>query len=187
MPGPEPEIIHVDTDATGANDGSSWEDAFNHLQDALSVAQAGDQIWVAEGIYRPDEDTVNPEGTGDRGATFFLVNGVAIYGGFAGSENSLYERDWQVHETILSGDLNEDDGPDFANNSENSCNVLDGTGMDASTILDGVTITAGNATGRCNLKNSGGGMWNYNAVPRTGPTLTNCTFYRNCAKRWCSY
>jgi hypothetical protein len=47
------EIIFIDADANGANDGSSWADAYNYLQDALAVSQYGDEIWVAEGIYTP--------------------------------------------------------------------------------------------------------------------------------------
>jgi len=78
------QTIYVDASATGANDGSSWMDAYWYLQDALADAQSGDDILVAEGVYKPDEDTANPTGTGDRTATFHLKNGVAIYGGFGG-------------------------------------------------------------------------------------------------------
>ena len=175
------EIIFVDADATGNNDGSSWGDAYNYLQDALAVAQCGNEIWVAEGIYRPDEDTDHPSGTDDRTATFQLVNGVAIYGGFAGGETSLNERDWETHETILSGDLNGDD-VGFTNNGENSYHVVMSSGRtDPNSVLDGFTITAGNANGSW-PNGVGGGMWNYNEVPTTGPTLSNCRFYRNCAQ-----
>ena len=81
---PEPATYYVDANAPPGGDGSSWEDAFNHVQDALSTASSGDQIWVAEGVYRPDEDTDHPDGTGEREATFQLKSGVAIYGGYAG-------------------------------------------------------------------------------------------------------
>jgi hypothetical protein len=75
---------YVDGDANGANDGSSWVDAFNHLQDGLAAADGGSEIWVAEGIYRPDANSGNPSGNGDRQATFQLKNGVTIKGGYAG-------------------------------------------------------------------------------------------------------
>ena len=48
-------IIYVDVDAKGANDGSSWADAYNYLQDALMMAPAGIEIRIAEGTYKPDQ------------------------------------------------------------------------------------------------------------------------------------
>jgi len=92
------EIIYVDADADGANNGTSWENAFVDLQDALGTADSNDQIWVAEGTYKPDADA-------NRSVSFELVEGAEIYGGFDGDEDSLDERDWLENETILSGDL----------------------------------------------------------------------------------
>jgi len=74
--------IYIDAGASGANDGTSWVDAYNYLQDALAVAQDGNDIWVAEGTYKPDVNSAKPGGTGDDTAAFQLINGVAIYGGF---------------------------------------------------------------------------------------------------------
>ncbi|MHC4285818.1 MAG: PEP-CTERM sorting domain-containing protein [Planctomycetota bacterium] len=68
----EPVIIYVDDNAAGANDGSTWTDAFNYLQDALTAAWSGDEIRVAQGIYKPDQGAVVT--TGDREATFQLIN-----------------------------------------------------------------------------------------------------------------
>jgi predicted outer membrane repeat protein len=171
------DILFVDADATGAEDGSSWASAFTNLQPALEAAQTGDQIWVAEGTYRP---TVAQGGTGDRYRSFQMVSGVAIYGGFDPSvgDTGWQNRDWVLHETILSGDLNGDDGPDFADNGENSYHVLYhvGPALDGSAILDGFTITGGNANG-ATAHSRGGGIYNY----RASPALANCTFTGNAA------
>ncbi|UCG57095.1 MAG: right-handed parallel beta-helix repeat-containing protein [Phycisphaerales bacterium] len=168
-----PKTFYVDADSTGVNDGSSWVDAFNYLQDALAAAESGDQIRVAEGVYGPDEDTAHPDGTGNRSATFQLKDGVAIYGGYAGfGEPDPDARDIALYETILSGDLDGDDGADFANNDENSYHVVTGSGTDATAVLDGFTVASGNATDA-----AGGGMHNSGS----SPTVTNCTFSGNWA------
>lgn len=168
--------IYVDTTKNG--DGSSWENAFKHLQDALAVAQCGDEIRVAEGIYRPDEDTANPDGTGNRSATFQLVNSVTIKGGFAGfGADNPDECDPYAYETILSGDLADNDGPgEWDNYAENSYHVVTADGTDNSTILDGFTITAGNADGSYPDYCSGGGMYLYN---NSSATVKNCVFSGN--------
>jgi hypothetical protein len=165
----EPRVIYVDTNASGANNGTSWKDAYNYLQDALedaNITPGCEEIWVAQGIYRPDEDSNHPSGSGDREATFQLESGVSIYGGFAGDETSRDQRDWVANQTILSGDI--DARGDV---SDNSYHVIVGV-TDAA--LDGFTITGGNANGGGN-KDNGGGMFNYDC----SPTVTNCTFSGN--------
>jgi hypothetical protein len=73
-------IIYVDADAPGpTHDGSTWDFAYTDLQDALADADPGQQIWVAEGTYKP---SVEYGGSGDRYRSFQLKNGVALYGGF---------------------------------------------------------------------------------------------------------
>ncbi|MHC4500121.1 MAG: hypothetical protein ACYS21_13515 [Planctomycetota bacterium] len=174
------QTIYVDADANGANDGSSWTDAFTKLQDALAAASSGDQIRVAEGIYRPDEDSAHPEGRGDPEIAFQLKSGVVLKGGYAGfGEPDPNGRDIDDYETILSGDLDEDDGPDFANNEENSYHVVFSGGISGTSVVDGFTITAGNADGS-DPDNSGGGMYNI----FSSPTLINCTFVGNYAVRY---
>ena len=98
-------IWFVKADAAGINDGSSWTDAFLDLQDALGAAESGDEIWLARGLYTPDR------GTMDRAGVFRMMGGVPLYGGFAGWEDCRDDRDWVANPTILSGDLNGDDGP----------------------------------------------------------------------------
>ncbi len=191
-------IVHVDQNATGAiHDGSDWCDAFVSLQDALAVAASGtiNEIRVANGIYRPADPN------GDREATFQLIDNVQLLGGYAGcGAPDPDARDVTANETVLSGDLNADDGLDFANNEENSYHVVTSGKSDDTAVLDGFTITAGNANGtfphhqgagihnvlgnapfaNCTIgANSallnGGGMYNLNG----NPTVTDCVFSEN--------
>ena len=147
-------VIYVDDDASLGGNGQNWATPYRYLQDALTAAVSGDEIRVAEGIYRPDQDSAHPSGTGNREATFQLKNGVAIKGGYAGfGQPDPDARNIDVYETILSGDLNGDD-VDVAEpgdlryeptRAENSYRVVTGSGMYETAVLDGVTITAGNA------------------------------------------
>ena len=169
-------VMYVDSDATGQNDGSSWSNAFCDLQDALANAEDGDQIWVAEGVYKPTQDVNNVLACYE---AFELKSGVAIYGGFAGTETCLSERDYENNEAILSGDLTSNDGPNFANNDENSRHVVIGEDTDETAILDGFTIKGGNANNTDSPHNAGGGL----IVWATGsPTIQNCRFIGNSSK-----
>jgi hypothetical protein len=169
--------IYVDGDAPGDNDGSSWTNAYLYLQDALADASPGDQIHVAEGAYRPDESIAHPESTGDPAAVFLLKNGVIMRGGYAGfGRPDPNARDVRTYQTILSGDLHRNDGPGFVNNDENSYHVILSSGADETTILDGFTITAGNANGP-DPNSDGAGMYNI----LSSPTVINCTFIGNSA------
>ncbi|MHC4496198.1 MAG: WD40 domain-containing protein, partial [Planctomycetota bacterium] len=164
--------IYVKADAQPPYDGNSWDTAFNDLQDALSIAQPNTDIWVAAGIYRPDR------GTGAREASFHLKNGVRLFGGFSGTETSINQRDPNQNQTILSGDLNGDDGPDFANNDENSYHVVISIETDEKAFLDGFTITSGNADGPSRYRlDDGGGMFG------SGATIIGCIFRLNSAVR----
>jgi hypothetical protein len=159
-----PATIYVDRNATGANNGISWANAYTDLQSALALASSGDEIWVADGTYKPTAGI-------DRTISFALKNGVAIYGGFAGSEISRDQRDPAAHVTVLSGDIGT-----VGNASDNSYHVLIGSNTDNTTVLDGFTITDGNANGT-DMATVGGGMYNYMSSPR----LTNVTFMENSA------
>lgn len=156
-------IIYVNQSATGNNNGGSWMDAFIDLQSALAIAQAGDQVWVAKGIYLP---TSNPH---DKYASFPLLQGVALLGGFSGMETSESERNAELNVTILSGDLAGDDEPGFVNYTENSEKVVSAGWVDGTAVLDGFTISAGNAP------LYGGGLYIYGASPQ----VRNCTFSQN--------
>ncbi|MCH7721630.1 MAG: hypothetical protein IH988_11700, partial [Planctomycetes bacterium] len=167
-------IRFVNDQAPPGQCGLSWETAYHDLQAALMAAgESGGlvtQIWVAAGTYTPAESD------GDRGATFQLINNVALYGGFAGTETSPDERDWQTNETILSGDLNGNDGPNFENNDDNSYHVVTAGGTDATALLDGFIITAGNANGG-GEDDDGAGIYS----DAGSPTLVNCLLVGNSA------
>jgi hypothetical protein len=174
-------VRFVDEDAQGAGDGSSWANAYNHLQDALADATTNSaitQIWVAAGTYTPDQGA--GQTPGDRTASFQLLNGVSLYGGFEGWEFSLDLRPTsQAFASLLSGDLAGDDQPGFVNNGENSYHVLVGDGTNETAVLDGFTITAGNANSNALPHDAGGGMRN----DAGSPMLRHCIFAHNWA-RW---
>ncbi|GEM_PF-1932837 len=176
---PEPPItIYVDDDASPDGDGLSWATAFKYLWDGLAVASYGDEVRVAQGTYKPDRNGRNPTGTGSRNATFQLTSGVAVYGGYAGiGEPDPDDRDIEAYETILSGDLAANDGPNFANNGDNSYHVANCSNTDTNTVLDGVTITAGNADGSSSIGDGGGVL-----IQAGSPTFANCTFIGNMAQ-----
>ena len=167
-------VYYVDTDAPGPiHNGTSWAEAYSDLQDALAVVVPPAEIRVAQGTYRPDR------GTGDREATFQLISGVVLSGGYAGSgEPDPDARKVHTYETTLNGDLGGDDGPGFINNDENSYHVVTGSGVDADAVIDGFTITAGNANGPLPLDN-GGGMY----IESGTPTVSDCYFVANVASR----
>jgi len=172
------EILFVDDDAPLVGDGTGWETAYRFIQDALSDASGGgiSEIHIAQGTYKPDRDEANPGGTGNRESTFHLLNGVALMGGYAGlGAKDPDARDIELFETILSGDLLGNDEPDFVNNDENSLHVTNGSNVDVTSLLEGFTITAGNANGHPGLNDRGGGFY---ASP-TVATIAYCKFEAN--------
>jgi|GEM_PF-4082354 len=159
--------LFVDAAAPGPrHDGSSWASAFGHLQAALKAASAGTTIEVAKGTYKPTSGI-------SRTATFQLIDGVTLEGGFAG--NGAVDpdaRDIAENTTILPGDIGA-----LGNNSDNSYNIVTGNGTDSSAILNGFTVTAGNGNGNGNTIQGGGGLSSFNG----SPTISNCDFTGNFA------
>lgn len=90
--------IYVDSSATGNNDGSSWENAYNDLQDGLNASVSGSEVWVAKAVYRPS--VVNGSI-----ATFNIKEDISLYGGFLGGELNFSERDSVFNKAYLRGDL----------------------------------------------------------------------------------
>jgi len=177
-------IIYVDEIAAGDNDGSSWENAFNFLQDALADANDSEkpvEIRLAQGNYRPDADSQNPEGTADREAAFQLINGVTLKGGYAGlGAPDPNSRDIELYETVLVGDIRQ-----TGFGGGNSYHVVTGSGTDETAVLDGLIIAGGNANGpRLGEEPNydyrfryGGGLYN----DAGSPTLIHCVFINNSA------
>ncbi|MFZ5820636.1 MAG: choice-of-anchor Q domain-containing protein [Chloroflexota bacterium] len=159
---------YVDVDVHCSFDcGGSWATAYHDLQDALTAAVSGDQIWVAEGVYYPGAK-------GDRDATFTLKDGVKIYGGFDGTEGRLTDRDFSTNLTILSGDLDKNDvntdGNFIAETTadivgENAYHLVTAGGTDTNTVLDGFIITAGSADSADDWRKYGGGILNQSFSP----------------------
>lgn len=158
IPASSQTIIYVDADAVGSNDGSSWEDAFVYLQDGLAIAEAGDEIWVAEGVYRPDLGAA--QDLGDRDASFVIPPSVTLLGGFRGDEVSASHRQWTRYRCVLSGDLLGDDAPlasvPDSTRSDNAFQVVEIPFDAGGVIIDGFDITGGNADDSAPGKEGGG-------------------------------
>jgi predicted outer membrane repeat protein len=161
----DPGIIYVDRDAVaGDNTGMTWEHAYTDLQDALERASncCANEIWVAEGTYKPTK-------TSGRSISFDLFDGVAIYGGFDATETARSQRDWVNNVTTLSGDIEKPN-----DHNDNSYNVVKCADVN-NAILDGFTITAGNAKGL--IYNAfGGGLY---CRDSSNITVRNCIISQN--------
>jgi hypothetical protein len=167
--------IYVDASATGANDGTSWNDADTRLQDtsslqrgALGYATGNDEIRVAEGVYTPQKEDTSFTITG-------LQDGLTVKGGYDGAG----ARNPENFPTVLSGDINDDDTNKTSDGvtptasdtvGPNSHHVLVYDGGDQigpnvtpnitnSTVLDGVIVTGGQADGSSNVEDFGGGLF----------------------------
>jgi hypothetical protein len=141
-------IRYVKPTATGTGDGTSWANASSDLQAMLNTDY---EVWVAAGTYKPTRDFLNNSNPSDvRTKTFRLYQG-KIYGGFVGSETSLYQRNAPLNTTILTGDFNNNDivsgegaSLSMINNDENAYNVVSCVEYAFNGTLDGFTILGGN-------------------------------------------
>lgn len=163
--------------AAGAGDCSSWSNACT-LQQALSAAVSGDQVWVKAGVHKPGLV---------RSDAFTLPGGVAIYGGFPVTATGFFtERSPALFVTVLSGDIDNNDAVDARGVvtdaagvvGGNSYHVVTANGVDATARIDGVTITAGQADAPAEPDNIGGGLRSVGA----DATLENVTFAGNLAR-----
>ena len=114
-------IFYVKSGGSGTKTGDSWENALNNIQSAIEIAVPGDQIWVAAGTFY---------GNNNSNLSIILKDGVALYGGFAGTESKISERQ-PGHISQLAGDYS----PVVNNNA--AVTVSD---ISQATVLDGFTI-----------------------------------------------
>lgn len=171
---PCPKKLYVDIDATGLNNGLSWTNAFNRLQDAIDLARTCgvDTIWVAEGTYRPTKTrTGNGTNAANRANTFFINFDVVIQGGFQGFETNVNQRDWIQYETILSGNIGA-----LGTSGDNCYNVVEYATCTNVSHLDGFTISGGNANDPGGGFGLGGGI-----LINASPVIRHCKITSNYA------
>lgn len=162
------QVVYVKADAAGANNGSSWTDAYTNLATALANTSNG-EVWVAKGTYKPGTDTLS---------RFEIKNALALYGGFAGTETSAGQRDPVANPTFLDGDVNGDDiAGDFDNHkSDNVFHVVYVDSLIPEPVrIDGFTIRNGHthpeSEGLDAYFSQGAGLWALSAVD-----VRNCVF-----------
>lgn len=157
--------------------GTSWANAARHINDVLPLAVAGDEIWVAAGVYYPDRTILVPFGDGDRDATFVAKSGVKMFGGFVGGESSVSQRDPALNVTILSGDIGL-----TGTNTDNSRTIMTAISVDSSAVVDGFTFTKGycsdGSSATPNATAIGGGIF----MSGGGMTVNQCVFDGNSAR-----
>ncbi|MFT3753969.1 MAG: choice-of-anchor Q domain-containing protein [Paludibacter sp.] len=174
-------VWYVTPTGAGALDGTSWANATSDLQLIINNSNSGDEIWVAAGTYKPNRraDALGTITTNNRYNSFVLKSGVKIYGGFAGAETLLTQRNWVTNVTTLSGDL----GTTGATN-DNSYHVVISSGAAGTAELNGFTVTAGNANtfwesitvnGISVNSGNGGGIICHNSSPAVvNSTVISC-------------
>ncbi len=163
-------------------DGFSWATASNDLQAVINKAIEKDTIWVAQGMYLPVRPANNLAviNSANRNNAFVLKKGVSVYGGFAGTETGLEQRNWETNPAVLSGDIGV-----TGNSTDNAYHVVIAAGDVGTVCLDGFTVTNGNANGSGSItvnantvyQYSGGGIYN----TYSSPVLTNVTISNNTA------
>ncbi|MBE7505014.1 MAG: hypothetical protein HS101_01880 [Planctomycetia bacterium] len=164
-----PTRLYVNAAASPGGDGTSWALAMDDLQNAICQARrssgAVQEIWVRAGTYYPDLNSDLEQ------MAFYLRDNLAIYGGFAGTETMLAQRNPVTNVTILSGEIGS-----AMTTLDNSNNVVMSIGNGATARLDGFTITKGSAdTSNLYFTDDGAGM----RCDGSSPTVANCTFSMN--------
>ncbi|OQC08518.1 MAG: Pesticidal crystal protein cry22Aa [Candidatus Hydrogenedentes bacterium ADurb.Bin101] len=182
----EAQIRYVDKSATGANNGSSWANAYTTIQPAIDAmfAAGGGQVWVAGapgGLVYNEARTELWGGPTAYAGSLVMKDNVAVFGGFEGwrggtglQETALSQRAPGVNVTVINGATSRAGSPAYHV-------VVFGKGA-APTVgsrLDGFQITGGNAAGVSGVYHAyrGGGIYNW----RSNPVIANCRIYGNTA------
>jgi predicted outer membrane repeat protein len=177
------QIIYVTPNGAGLKNGNSWANAldgnspagngYSRFADTMQLSASGTIFWVAEGVYVSSTDN-------DRTKSFQVPEGVVVYGGFAGDETLLQERDWSVHASTLSGEIGAS-----GISTDNSIHVVTTSGENWSeyAILDGLVVSDGNADDPSlpslfDPSKYGGGIYAGNKL-----RVMNCLFTNNSSQQ----
>jgi hypothetical protein len=165
--------------AAPIQNGNSWATAYGNLQTGLAAATAAVEVWVAKGTYKPTT-------TATRTIYFNIPSSVVVYGGFAGTEDYLIDRNFRTNISILSGDIGT-----LNIDTDNSYHVVVMDASSNTTVLDGFTIVGGYAnfdpkrtydvlltSATTATIETGGGVLIQNAGM---PTISNCNIIQNAA------
>lgn len=158
---------YVNVNATGANNGTSWTDAYTDLHSATYNTTSG-EIWVAQGTYVPSKTFTNNIPGNNSLKTFRVQFNVQVYGGFNGTETALNQRDWKNNPTIISGNVG---------GGLKAYNIIRFDGNNNTTIFDGFIVQDGRANGT--TEQYGGAIFATNA----SPIIRNCKFINNNAQQ----
>ena len=189
----DPEVMtryYVAQTGDGKDPTEGWVKAAKNVQDALALANitGGGEIWVAAGVYYPDQGIVQIKDAVS--STFVLGEDVALYGGFDTGDTTFSDRDWEANLTVLSGDI---DGNDTQTdgvvnnaadiNGDNAYHVVSSSSVTGSTVIDGFTITAGQADSGSFPNDAGGGFYceGHPTGNECSPRLSNIIFSGNYA------
>ncbi|MDB4162189.1 hypothetical protein N9772_07470, partial [Bacteroidia bacterium] len=147
-------LYFVKTTGNNSNAGTSWATAKNDLQNAIDVAISGDEIWIAAGTYKPTKIPGSTGNSTSRDVAFHINKNLKIYGGFAGTETSLSQRNISENPVTLSGDIGT-----IGTNTDNCYHVVITKGLNNTSLIDGLTIRDGYSSSSGNISWSGNGTY----------------------------
>ena len=161
-------LYFVKNTGNNSNAGTSWATAKNDLQNAIDVAISGDEIWIAAGTYKPTKIPGSTGNSTSRDVAFHINKNLKIYGGFAGTETSLSQRNISENPVTLSGDIGT-----IGTNTDNCYHVVITKGLNNTSLIDGLTIRDGYSSSSGNIswpgngtyyRENGAGMVNYQSA-----------------------